>query len=88
MQLGIDFDGTFVEYVVCYRHGAGDGRVLQRFSTQEEAEQMTTYKRKIAKPDRTYWVMRITHHYERITGTVGITDREPVTVKHKETSWE
>lgn len=76
MQLGIDFDGTIVEYLVCYRHGAGDGRVLQRFDTQEEAEELISYKRKLAKPERTFWIMRITHKYERITDSIGVTDEE------------
>lgn len=76
MQLGIDFDGTIVEYLVCYRHGAGDGRVLRRFDTQEKAEGMVAYKRKIAKPEKEFWIMRVTHHYERITDKIGTMDEE------------
>lgn len=81
MQLGIDFDGTITEYIVCHSSGAGDGSVIQRFNTQEAAERriasyLKKYRDNIARLDKTFWIMRITHKYERITDRIGMTDEE------------
>jgi hypothetical protein len=81
MQLGIDFDGAITEYIVCQRSGAGDGRVIQRFNTQKEAEEliasyMRKYRDNIVRLDKTFWIMRITHRYKRITDRIRIANEE------------
>ena len=71
MKLGIDFDGTEISYLVCYKHGSGDGLfrsglLVTLEQAKSELNSMIKKDKERNKTQMKYWIMKYTKHYERV----------------------